>query len=47
MGGMIAGGLTGAYVARVIPPRLARGMIVVVGAALTLSFAKLYWFDPQ
>jgi uncharacterized membrane protein YfcA len=46
MVGMIAGGLAGAYVARIIPPRFARGMIVFVGAALTISFAKLYWFDP-
>jgi hypothetical protein len=45
MGGMIAGGLAGAYVARIIPAPVARGMIVVVGAALTISFAKLYWFD--
>jgi hypothetical protein len=45
MGGMIVGGLAGAYVARIIPARIARGMIVVVGAALTISFAKIYWFD--
>jgi uncharacterized membrane protein YfcA len=45
MAGMIAGGLAGAYVARVIPAKVARGMIVLVGAALTVVFAKLYWFD--
>ena len=45
MAGMIVGGLAGAYVARVIPPRIARAMIVLVGAALTVTFAKLYWFD--
>jgi len=45
MAGMIAGGLAGAYVARVIPAKIARGMIVLVGAALTVVFAKLYWFD--
>jgi uncharacterized membrane protein YfcA len=45
MAGMICGGLAGAYVARVIPAKVARGMIVVVGAALTIVFAKLYWFD--
>jgi uncharacterized membrane protein YfcA len=45
MVGMIAGGLAGAYVARVIPAKIARGMIVLVGAALTVVFAKLYWFD--
>jgi len=44
MGGMIAGGLAGAYVARIISARVARGMIIVVGAALTISFAKVYWF---
>jgi len=45
MAGMVCGGLAGAYVARVIPARVARGMIVLVGAALTITFAKLYWFD--
>jgi uncharacterized membrane protein YfcA len=45
MAGMIAGGLAGAYVARIIPAKVARGMIVLVGAALTIVFAKLYWFD--
>ena len=45
MAGMICGGLAGAYVARVIPAKVARGMIVVVGAVLTIVFAKLYWFD--
>ena len=42
MAGMVAGGLAGAYVARVIPAKVARGLI---GAALTIVFAKLYWFD--
>jgi len=46
MAGMMIGGLAGAYVARVLPARVARGMIVVVGAVLTVVFAKLYWFDP-
>jgi len=45
MAGMVAGGLAGAYVARVIPAKVARGLIVLVGAALTIVFAKLYWFD--
>lgn len=45
MVGMICGGLAGAYVARIIPAKVARGMIVLVGAALTIVFAKLYWFD--
>jgi len=47
MCGMLAGGLAGSYVARVISPRFARGMVVLVGAALTIVFAKLYWFDPR
>ena len=45
MAGMVAGGLAGAYVARIIPAKVARGLIVLVGAALTIVFAKLYWFD--
>lgn len=45
MAGMMAGGLAGAYVARIIPARVARAMIVFVGAALTITFAKLYWFS--
>jgi len=45
MAGMVAGGVAGAYVARVIPAKVARGLIVLVGAALTIVFAKLYWFD--
>jgi uncharacterized membrane protein YfcA len=44
MAGMICGGLAGAYVARVIPAKIARGLIVLVGAALTIVFARLYWF---
>lgn len=45
MAGMICGGLAGAYIARYIPAKIARAMIVLVGAALTIVFAKLYWFD--
>jgi uncharacterized protein len=42
--GTIAGGLIGAYVARVIPRNVVRVLIVVVGAALTIAFARRYWF---
>ncbi len=42
--GAIAGGLVGAYVARVIPRNVIRVLIVVVGAALTIEFARRYWF---
>jgi uncharacterized membrane protein YfcA len=44
MAGAIAGGLIGAYIARLIPPRVMRVFIVVVGAALTVAFARRYWF---
>jgi len=41
--GTIAGGLTGAYIARVIPARLVRVMVVLVGAGLTVALARKYW----
>jgi len=44
MAGMIGGGLLGAYVARVIPRKLVRVLIVLFGAALTVAFARRYWF---
>jgi uncharacterized protein len=43
--GTIGGGLIGAYVARVIPRRIIRVLIVVVGVALTVAFARRYWFS--
>jgi uncharacterized membrane protein YfcA len=42
--GTFAGGLIGAYVARVIPPRLVRVLVVLVGAALSVALARRYWF---
>jgi uncharacterized membrane protein YfcA len=42
--GTIAGGLIGAYIARVIPRNVVRVLVVVVGAALTIAFAWRYWF---
>ena len=44
MAGMIGGGLIGARIARVIPRNVVRILIVVVGAALTVAFARRYWF---
>jgi uncharacterized membrane protein YfcA len=44
MAGTIAGGLMGAQIARVIPRRLVRVLIVGFGAALTIAFARRYWF---
>jgi uncharacterized membrane protein YfcA len=45
MSGTIVGGLIGARIARVIPRHVVRVLVVVVGAALTVAFAKRYWFD--
>ena len=42
--GTIAGGLIGSYVARVIPRNIVRVLVVAVGAALTVAFARRYWF---
>lgn len=44
MAGTIAGGLMGSYLARIIPREVVRRLIVIVGAALTVSFAYKYWF---
>jgi uncharacterized protein len=42
--GTIIGGMIGAYVARIIPRNIVRVLIVVVGAGLTIAFARRYWF---
>jgi uncharacterized membrane protein YfcA len=44
MVGTIIGGLIGAYVARVIQPRVVRVLVVFVGAALSVGLARRYWF---
>ena len=44
MAGTIFGGLAGSYLARVIPRHVVRVLVVAVGAALTVSFARRYWF---
>jgi len=44
MAGTIVGAFIGARIAQVLPNDAARGLIVVVGAALTLVYAWRYWF---
>ena len=44
MAGSIAGGFAGSHLARIVPRRAMRVVIVVVGAALTVAFARRYWF---
>jgi uncharacterized protein len=44
MVGTVVGGLIGAYVARVIPSRVMRVLVVIVGAALSAGLARRYWF---
>jgi hypothetical protein len=41
--GAIGGGLTGGYLARVLPPATARLFIIAFGALLTAIFAWRYW----
>jgi uncharacterized membrane protein YfcA len=45
MAGTIGGGLLGAHIARVIPRRVVRVLVVLVGAALAVAFARRYWFN--
>ena len=44
MAGTVVGGLIGAYVARRIPHNVMRVVAFVIGAALTIDFARQYWF---
>ena len=44
MAGTIGGGLIGARIARIIPRHVVRILIVAVGAALTVTLARRYWF---
>ena len=44
MAGTIGGGFLGSHIARIIPRHVVRVLIVVVGAALTVAFARRYWF---
>jgi len=42
--GGLAGGYVGARLVRVIPMEVARGVVIVVGAAVTIACATQYWF---
>jgi uncharacterized protein len=42
--GTIVGGLTGAWLARLMPRAVMRVAVVVIGALLTVLFAWRYWF---
>ena len=44
MAGTVVGGVAGAHLARMIPRNVVRVLVVAVGAALTISFARRYWF---
>jgi uncharacterized membrane protein YfcA len=44
MAGTIGGGLIGARIARIIPRHAVRILIVAVGASLTVTLARRYWF---
>ena len=45
MAGSIAGGFIGSHLARIIPRQWVRVLVVVVGAGLTVAFARRYWFN--
>jgi uncharacterized protein len=44
MAGTVVGGQIGAYVARIVPRKVVRVMVVLVGAGLTVALARRYWF---
>jgi uncharacterized protein len=44
MAGCVAGGLAGSYLARVVPQKIVRVLVVLVGAGLSIAFARKYWF---
>ena len=44
MVGCLAGGFSGAHLARVVPQQAMRVVVVVIGAVLTAVFAWRYWF---
>ena len=43
MGGALVGGFLGGRLARVLPPRLVRGIVIAVGTLLTVIYAWRYW----
>ena len=44
MAGTMVGGVAGGSLARLIPRQVMRVAVVVVGALLTVVFARRYWF---
>jgi uncharacterized membrane protein YfcA len=44
MAGTVSGGLTGAWLARVVPRGMMRVAVIILGALLTIYFARRYWF---
>ena len=44
MAGCIAGGVAGSFLARLVPRNAMRIAVVVIGALLTVAFARRYWF---
>jgi uncharacterized membrane protein YfcA len=43
MAGAIIGGFLGGRLARVLPPAMMRWIVITVGAALTVIYARRYW----
>jgi uncharacterized membrane protein YfcA len=43
MGGAVIGGFVGGKLARVLPSELMRRIVIVVGAVLTVVYARRYW----
>ena len=43
MSGALVGGFLGGRLARVLPPTLIRGVVITVGAILTVIYAWRYW----
>jgi uncharacterized membrane protein YfcA len=45
MAGAVIGGFLGGRLARVLPPELLRWIVITVGTALTLIYARRYWLS--
>jgi len=44
MAGTVSGGVTGAWLARIVPRKIMRVSVIVLGTLLTVYFAWRYWF---
>jgi uncharacterized membrane protein YfcA len=42
--GTVCGGFIGSHIARVLPRKIVRVLVIACGAVLTISFARQYWF---